>query len=484
MSLISCASTRATHLVASGLLLLLAACGADTAQVTAIDGLDAAAARVPSTAAPDVTQAATVDVPVLFDATRSLTLSSLGARQVVTFDATFSPDANGLTQANGVIRGTPLEPMVQTIQITARTRTGASATQKLTLVVFGADLTAPTLPTTLLKYSDADVPLPRHYLINPPGGGSVIGADNTPANNAITNAGATLGRVLFYDRRLSENDGVSCASCHQQAFGFGDTAQFSAGYEGGLTGRHAPGLTNARFYDRGRFFWDERAATLEAQVLMPVANEVEMGLPLDEMVTKLAATPFYAALYRAAFGTTEITSDRTARALAQYIRSISSKQSKFDRAFDASGVANFASVFTPEEIAGQTLYTGRAGCARCHGTNGHISDGIHNTGLDAVVTDTGAGNGRFKAPSLRNVAVRGRFMHDGRFNSLEQVIDFYDRGVQNNPQLDPRLRNGPNGQPQRLNLSTAEKASLVAFLRTLTDASLLTDARFSDPFRR
>jgi cytochrome c peroxidase len=224
-------------------------------------------------------------------------------------------------------------------------------------------------------------------------------------------------------------------------------------------------------------------------VLQPIQDATEMGMTLPSVLAKLSATTYYPALFTAAFGTSEITSDRVALALSQFVRSLVSVNSKFDRAFGVNGVPNFAATFTAQELAGQDLFNGRAGCARCHGTNAHISDGVHNTGLDATITDVGAGNGRFKAPSLRNIAVRPPYMHDGRFRTLEQVIAFYDNGVQNNPGLDTRLRGGPggpggNGAPLRLNLSAAERASLVAFLGTLTDNTFLTDVRFSNPFAR
>ena len=310
---------------------------------------------------------------------------------------------------------------------------------------------------------------------------------NTPATNPITDAGATLGRVLFYDRRLSANQSMSCASCHQQALGFTDAARFSVGVTGAVGEYHAPALANARFYARGKFFWDERAATLEAQVLQPVANPVEMNLPLVELTPRLTAAAFYAPLYRAAFGTTEISLDRTARALAQFIRAMQASRSRYDRAFTGAptpgGGPNFAAVFTAQEQRGQQLFAGAGRCARCHITNAQILNEPANTGLDATITDEGVGNGRFKSPSLRNVAVRGHFMHDGRFTTLEQVVDFYDHGVQANPGLDQRLR-GPDGRPRRLNLSAADRAALVAFLKTLTDEQLLTDVRFSNPFPR
>lgn len=343
-------------------------------------------------------------------------------------------------------------------------------------------LVAPVLPATLLAYSDARLPLPRHFS-GPGGGPTAVSADNTPASNVTTDAGATLGRVLFYDRRLSVNGRVSCASCHRQEFAFSDTARLSRGVGAGVTSRHSMGLTNARFYASGRFFWDERAATLEAQVLQPIADPTEMGERLEQLPAKLALASYYPALFDAAFGTREITTDRVGRALAQFVRALVSTNAKLDRAFGPNGVPNFEGTLTAQELLGQQLYTGRAGCARCHGTTAHISDAVHNTGLDATITDAGAGNGRFKAPSLRNVEVRPPYMHDGRFQTLEQVVDFYDRGVRANPALDPRLRT-PGGQPQRLNLTPTERDALVAFLKTLTDRTFLTDPRFGDPFVR
>ena len=349
------------------------------------------------------------------------------------------------------------------------------------------ELGVPLLPFQSYAYADATAPLPRHFTSGPAGFPTVLSTDNTPRDNAITDAGATLGRVLFYDRLLSANRTQSCGSCHQQALGFTDAARVSVGVTGATGEYHAPALGNARFYSRGRFFWDERAATLEAQVLLPVSNPVEMNLPLEEMRTRITAAPYYAALYRAAFGTPEVTLDRTARALAQFVRALRSTTARYDRAVAAppapGGAPNFAAIFSAQELRGQQLFAGTAGCARCHATHAQVLDAPANTGLDATITDEGAGEGRFKAPSLRNVAVRGHFMHDGRFTTLEQVVDFYDHGVQPNPSLDLRLR-GPDGRPRRLGLSVTDKAALVAFLKTLTDEQLLTDVRYSNPFPR
>ena len=346
----------------------------------------------------------------------------------------------------------------------------------------GAAVRAPILPSGLYSYSDADVALPPQF--NGPGpGGAVLITDNTPVANRTTNAGATLGRVLFYDVRLSANDRVACGSCHLQAFAFGDTARLSRGFKGGFTKRHAMALANARFYQRGRFFWDERAATLEAQVLMPIQDTVEMGMTLANLVAKVGATSYYPPLFQAAFGTPQVTSDRISNALAQFVRSIESYQSKFDQAFTGlrPGGPDFTGVLTPDEALGQELFVGAGRCAQCHATNAQVSDDVHNNGLDAVIADTGAGGGRFKAPSLRNVGVRAPYMHDGRFTTLAQVVEHYNSGIQGSPNLDRRLR-GPNGAPQRLNLTAQQKSALVAYLNTLTDNSLLTAAKFSNPF--
>jgi cytochrome c peroxidase len=166
--------------------------------------------------------------------------------------------------------------------------------------------------------------LPLSFTVNP-----ILAQDNTPLNNLTTDNGATLGRVLFYDKRLSTNQTISCSSCHQQAHGFSDPRQFSVGFNGGLTGRNSMGLSHARWYQRRSFFWDERANTLEDQVLQPIQNSVEMGMTLDALTNRLAAEPYYTNLFAKTFGSTAVTSDRISRALAQFVRSIVSTASKF-----------------------------------------------------------------------------------------------------------------------------------------------------------
>lgn len=330
----------------------------------------------------------------------------------------------------------------------------------------------------LHSYSDADAPIPRHFLSST--AGTVRFTDNTPPNNPITTAGARLGRVLFYDVRLSANDKVACASCHQQALGFGDTARFSRGVRGHRLPRRTMALANARFNADGRFFWDERAGTLEAQVLQPIQDTLEMGMTLDMLERKLAATSFYPPLFAAAFGSPDVTRERIALALAQFVRSLISSHSRYDAVF-ATGGAPDTSQLTDKERDGLRTFIA-VGCVNCHRTIAQIADRANNIGLDSIVRDSGAGQGRFKPPSLRNVAVRPPYMHDGRFQTLREVVEFYDRGVQANPFLDPRLR-GPDGAPRRLHLTPPQVDALVAFLQALTDTAFLKAERFSDPFR-
>jgi cytochrome c peroxidase len=316
--------------------------------------------------------------------------------------------------------------------------------------------------------------------------------DNTPADNPVTDWGATLGRVLFYDTRLSKNNTISCASCHQQQFGFSDTAEFSVGFEGGLTQRHSMGLANARYYSNGRFFWDERAPTLEAQVLMPIADEVEMGLSLDSVTRRLRSTEFYPILFRYAFGTEEVSTERISKAMAQFIRSMVSYRSKYDegRALAASRLDSFPN-YTPEENLGKFIFmtNKNVNCFGCHNTDVLITDNPRNQGLHFGNADSGVfvhtqnplDIGKFKAPSLKNVALRGRFMHDGSLKGLSEVLNHYNLDIQPNPNLDMHLRD-VNGNPAIMNLSTDELKALEAFLKTLTDEKMIHDVKFSSPF--
>jgi len=317
--------------------------------------------------------------------------------------------------------------------------------------------------------------------------------DNTPADNPTTDWGATLGRVLFYDTTLSANYTVSCASCHEQSAGFSDPRRFSQGLEGEQTTRNSMGLANARYYRNKAFFWDERAATLEEQVLLPIQDHIEMGLSLPELMSRLANHAFYPYLYEKAFGDSTIDADRTARALAQFIRSMVAYQSRYDEGREeVSAFTDDFPNFTAEENLGKNIFynPGIGNCAACHAPDVFSSKDIFNIGLEMNYPDPGVGGetgnpsqqGFFKAPSLRNIALTAPYMHDGRFATLEEVIDFYNDEVAAHPNLSPEMRMWPDGPPRGLFLSEAEKAALKAFLETLTDEGLVDDDKFSNPF--
>ncbi|MEZ4457544.1 MAG: cytochrome c peroxidase [Gemmatimonadales bacterium] len=342
-------------------------------------------------------------------------------------------------------------------------------------------------PTLDLDHPDnyAAPSYPAHYDLRARAG------DNTPIDNPVTDRGATLGRVLFFDKNLSLNRGVACASCHAQSAGFSDTKTLSTGFQGGSTARHSMRLANARFYGGGEMFWDRRATDLEDQALHPVVDSVEMGFSaanggIPALLERLRTTSYYPTLFRWAFGDSLVTEARIRSAIAQYIRSMVSTDSKFDDGLEAVGAYNGPPPvslpnFTAEENQGLRLFVappgqGGAGCAGCHVVPTMALDPqSRSNGLDAGETTI------FKAPSLKNVAVTGPYMHDGRFATLEEVIEFYDHGVRPGPALDRRLTN-PDGSPRRLGLTPGQKAALVAYLRTLTDQGLLTDRRFATPF--
>lgn len=347
------------------------------------------------------------------------------------------------------------------------------------------------LPSTPFNYSNIAQPA---YLNAP----NINGQINTPGTNPITDNGATLGRVLFYDKSLSLNNTISCASCHKPANGFSDPAVKSLGFNGGQTGRNSMSLVDAKYYPNGRFFWDQRAATLEDQVLVPIQDLVEMGMTLPALETKLKSLAYYPPLFQRAFGDSNITSGRISAALSQFVRSIVSYQSKYDAGRGTLPPApapppNAAFPnFTPQENRGKEVFLTPTlgGCAACHGSETFTAPEEKNNGLDAATTDRGFGavtnniamDGMFKVTTLRNVELTAPYMHDGRFATLEQVVEHYSSGVRNHPNLSPQLRL-PNGMPRQANLSPQDKAALVAFLKTLTDNTIATDVKYSNPFK-
>jgi cytochrome c peroxidase len=338
----------------------------------------------------------------------------------------------------------------------------------------------PKLPATPYRY--ANVELPAHF--TQPGRNH----DNTPLDNPLSDDGATLGRVLFYDTRLSANNTTSCASCHVQAHAFADPKPFSSGFHGARTDRRAMPLVNVRYYQRSRFFWDERAGNLEEMVLLPIQSRIEMGQDLKRAVDTLARVATYPVLFARAFGDRQITDQRIGKALAQFVRSIVSCQSRYDegRAGAPSAQADFDN-FTQQENRGKALFM--RNCSSCHMKDGNEHFFVPtpaNTGLrgNDPTADGGVGDvtlrpadlGSFKSPSLRNVEVTAPYGHDGRFATLDALIDHYSDNAILDPNLGYMIPVGP------LKFTGSEKAALIAFLKTLTDRTLLTDPRFSNPF--
>ena len=336
------------------------------------------------------------------------------------------------------------------------------------------------LPATPYRY--ANVQLPAHLTL--PGRNH----DNTPPDNPLTDDGATLGRVLFYDRRLSANNTTSCGSCHVQAHAFADPKPFSKGFHGARTDRRAMPLVNLRYYQRARFFWDERAGNLEEMVLLPIQSRIEMGQALNQVIDTFARDARYPALFARAFGDRQISEDRIGKALAQFVRSMVSYQSRYDegRARVRLAQDDFDS-FTQQENRGKALFM--RNCASCHMQDGNEHFFVPtpaNTGLRGTdpAADGGVGDatlrpaelGSFKSPSLRNVEVTAPYGHDGRFATLGGLIDHYS----DNPILDPNV--GYMVPVGPLTFTASEKAALMAFLNTLTDRTFLSDPRFSNPF--
>lgn len=297
---------------------------------------------------------------------------------------------------------------------------------------------------------------------------------------------ATLGRVLFYDSHLSVNNAISCGSCHKQAFGFADNVAFSVGFEGALTKRNSPGLNSLA--NSSTLFWDGREDNIMNLALRPITNHVEMGIEdSNTLVQKLAALPYYAKLFKDAYGDMAVTTTRISGALGIFLVSITADNSRFDQFSRGDSM-----VLTAQEMAGKTLFDGKYNCAHCHTSgNGYMGNStFKDIGLDATYTDIGRGaitgntadKGTFKVPNLKNVGVSAPYMHDGRYNTLSDVIDHYSTGIHNSPNLDIVLTDSA-GHARAMNISADDKAALIAFLNTLTDYQMITDQKFSNPFK-
>ena len=304
-----------------------------------------------------------------------------------------------------------------------------------------------------------------------------------PQDNPLTKEGVALGGKLFHDTRLSINNTQSCASCHAREHALADPRQFSVGAEGKTGKRNAMAIFNMAWHDG--FFWDGRAKTLRDQVLMPVQDTVEMHETLPVVTAKLEKDDAMRATFSKAFGSPGVTADRMARALEQFILTQISQNSKFDRA------ARKVATLTAEEARGLQLFTTEfdparglrgADCFHCHGGTLFSNHKFTNNGLVLAADDVGrmavtgveGDRGKFKTPSLRNIALTAPYMHDGRFKTLEEVVEHYSTGVRKSATLDPNIAKHPDSG---LQLTAEDKKALVAFLKALTDEDFTTKDR-------
>lgn len=285
--------------------------------------------------------------------------------------------------------------------------------------------------------------------------------DGDSPTNPVTNDGATLGRVLFYDKLLSQNNQISCASCHKQEFSFADNVAKSTGVNG-QTIRNSMHLVNIRHFG-GPMFWDGRAQTLEIQTLMPIQDHIEMDLTLPEMVSKLQTTTYYKPLFEKAFGDGEITSDRVSKALSQFIRSLNSYNSKFDKQEPRTPQEQlgFNKFFEFPEVSEPNTNT----CVECHMGIQHVFFSDYEMPiLNFPIT----GNGRgfedepidMKVANLRNIELTAPYGHDGRYATLDILLQHHGN-----------------------NVSDTDRANLIAFLKTFTDTEFTKDVRYSNPFK-
>lgn len=312
------------------------------------------------------------------------------------------------------------------------------------------------------------------------------------SDNQLTVQGVKLGRMLFYEKMLSKDGSMACASCHLQEFAFSDTAQFSIGVKGLPGGRQAMGVFNMA-WNTNEFFWDGRAHLIRDQSLGPIQDELEMNETLENVIAKLSSKQSYKDQFKRAFGSEEITSEKMSLAMEQFMNSIVSYQSLYDQFLKDSTVFNESqkrgrdlffqeyNEFFPEESG--------ADCAHCHGGTNFENDQYMNNGLDGdgSIKDIGRENvtkkvedkGKMKVTSLRNIAITAPYMHDGRFKTLEEVVDHYNSGLQASSTLDPALE---QTRGTGLRLTDQDKKDLVNFLKTLTDTELTTNPEYSSPF--
>lgn len=317
-------------------------------------------------------------------------------------------------------------------------------------------------------------------------------APDLPVDNPLTKQGVQLGRMLFYETMLSKDGTQSCASCHRQLDGFSDSTRFSIGVEMLPGKRQAMPIFNMAWHGN-EFFWDGRAHLLRDQSLKPIQDPLEMNETLENVIAKLTDSQMYQDQFIRAFGSSEVTSEKMALAMEQFMLSIVSSDSKYDQyligvveltASEERGLALFETEYNP-------FFPDQSGadCAHCHGGKNFENDEYMNNGLDvdAMLTDIGredvtndsADKGKFKVPSLRNVAVTAPYMHDGRFQTLEQVINHYNEHIRESATVDPAIL---NTKDTGLFLTAQDKEDLINFLKTLTDETFLNEESYKTPF--
>ena len=338
-----------------------------------------------------------------------------------------------------------------------------------------------TLAFALLAFQackpDSNPPGPTAYKLEIPAG---LPAMDIPTDNPLSVEGIALGRKLFYDPILSGDNTMSCGSCHKQKFAFTDsTLQLSVGIDGVAGMRNTMSLVNLGY--QRKFFWDGGAADMESQVIGPIQNPVEMHQALPQMVQELNAHKDYPALFEKVFGSSTITTPMVMRAIAQFERTLISGNSKWDQ------YKRGTATLTAEEARGKDIFEAedKGDCTHCHSLGSTFSDfEFRNTGLDSIAVDAGralitflaSDSGKFKTPSLRNIAVTAPYMHDGRFKTLGECIDHYNTGFRYTTYLDGNIKRLVKGR-----LSPQDKADLVAFLNTLTDHEFLNNPKFAKP---
>ena len=299
-----------------------------------------------------------------------------------------------------------------------------------------------------------------------------------PIDNETSVEGIALGRKLFYDKSLSGDETQSCGSCHQQSRAFSDNKRFSVGIDGVAGKLNASAIINVGWQSSA--FWDGRANSLEKQALDPVENPIEMHLSWADAVFRIGADKSYRDEFKIVFGTEVITKEMVTKAIAQFERSLISNKSRFDKFLGGSVE------LTPLELAGYNLFISeKAECFHCHGSPLFSDDELHNNGLDLFpdngyffVTSNVHDKGKFRTPTLRNVEFTAPYMHDGRFETLEDVIDFYSDSIKSSPTVDPLMPNDNGG----FHWTHLEKLQLVSFLKTLSDTAYINNREFSNPF--